>query len=242
MNMAVGQSVSFVPQSRGVAPGYDEYGLRPTNPWINSDDKYTPWSFSVVSKIFEQFPHVDWIVGFNSHWNCDGAMTNAWRQPKNIYDFLLGNYNWIQQESVFWRRRLWEKTGGKLNDGYRLMVDGELWTRFFLHSELYSVDCILAGYRIHSGNRAVKFQSECVAEMQRAIESMRTQCPENTLVIFNKLRHLQTIERSPILGNLPIQYLLHKTVWRKLYEQLSYKRIHHCDGQWTEGSLPWSIH
>jgi glycosyltransferase involved in cell wall biosynthesis len=80
--------------------------------WINSDDKYTPWSFKVVSEIFTQFPHVMWIVGFNSWWNSDGAMTGAARIQKKIYDYLLGNYAWIQQESVFWRRSLWDKVGG----------------------------------------------------------------------------------------------------------------------------------
>ena len=29
-----------------------------------------------------------------------------------IYDYLPGDYAWIQQESVFWRRSLWEKQVG----------------------------------------------------------------------------------------------------------------------------------
>ncbi len=105
--------------------------------WINSDDMYTPWAFETVAEIFLSFPHVMWIVGFNSWWNSAGAMTHASRGPKNIFDYLLGRYAWIQQESVFWRRSLWEKAGGYVNQEYELMVDGELWTRFFLHEPLY---------------------------------------------------------------------------------------------------------
>ena len=77
--------------------------------WINSDDKYTPWSLEVIAEIFTLFPHVDWIVGYNSWWNEKGAMTSASRVHKNAVDFLLGNYKWVQQESVFWRRSLWER-------------------------------------------------------------------------------------------------------------------------------------
>ena len=33
----------------------------------------------------------------------------------NLYDVLAGNYRWIQQESVFWRRGLWERAGGGLD-------------------------------------------------------------------------------------------------------------------------------
>jgi glycosyltransferase involved in cell wall biosynthesis len=210
--------------------------------WINSDDKYTPWAFDAASDIFEQFPDVDWIVGFNSYWNIHGAMTYAWRQPKNIYDYLLGNLSWVQQESVFWRRSLWEKSGGKLNQDYRLAVDGELWTRFFLHAELYSVDCVLAGYRIHSDNRAIQFHEECVLEMKTAIAEMSKHCSGDTLETYKKLRRLQRLEKIPILRHVPIQYLLHQSIWSELYESLGYKRIVFTDGKWIEDKLPWSIH
>jgi glycosyltransferase involved in cell wall biosynthesis len=158
--------------------------------WINSDDKYTPWSFQVVSEIFLNFPHVMWIVGFTSAWNSAGAMTTASRCPKNIYDFLTGNYAWIQQESVFWRRELWEKSGGYINQEYKFMVDGELWTRFFLHAELYSVDCIISGYRVHSHNRALQNYSECMKEIEHAIACMRDKCSES--IIKNSARLKKT--------------------------------------------------
>jgi len=113
--------------------------------WINSDDKYTPWSLEVIAEIFTLFPHVGWIVGYNSWYNEKGVMTSASRVPKNAVDFLLGNYKWVQQGSVFWRRSLWEKARGFINEDYKFMVDGELWARFFHYSDLYSVDCILSG-------------------------------------------------------------------------------------------------
>ena len=155
--------------------------------WINSDDKYTPWSFRSVAEIFTQFPHVTWISGFNTLWSSTGAMISVNRRPKNIYDYLLGKFEWIQQESVFWRRSLWEKAGGYINQQYSLMVDGELWTRFFLHADLYSVDCVLAGYRMHPANRAHMNYDDCIMEMKQAIEVMRKNCPQNIINNFNSL-------------------------------------------------------
>ena len=75
--------------------------------WINSDDMMTPWSLFAIADIFSTFPHVNWIQGFTSTWNVHGYMTSASRNPINIYDYLFGNYRWIQQESTFWRRTLW---------------------------------------------------------------------------------------------------------------------------------------
>jgi Glycosyl transferase family 2 len=94
--------------------------------WINSDDKYLPWTFRTVADIFEQHHDINGITGINAWWNDKGAMIEAGNVYKNIFDFLAGNFTWIQQESVFWRRSLWNKAGGFINEDYRLMVDGEL--------------------------------------------------------------------------------------------------------------------
>ncbi len=74
---------------------------------------------------------------------------------------------------MFWRRALWNKAGAHINEDYRFMVDGELWTRFFLQTELWHATCALGGYRRHRANRAAHHQHECQDEMIRAIETMQ---------------------------------------------------------------------
>jgi hypothetical protein len=64
--------------------------------------------------------------------------------------FPGGANKYIQQESTFWRRSLWEKAGGELNASYRDVGDFDLWVRFFRHARLYSVDALIGGYRFHS--------------------------------------------------------------------------------------------
>lgn len=209
--------------------------------WINSDDKYTPWAFSVVADIFTQFPHVSWIVGFNAWWNENGVMTTARRWPKNIHDYSLGNYQWIQQESVFWRRSLWDKAGSRINTDYRLMVDGELWSRFFLHDELYSVDCILGGYRIHSSNRANLQLDSCSSEMEQIIENMMSKCPAELIEIQKSLRFAQKIQGLPGFRHLPVSELFKNLLSPSAFQKASYKNIHFLDGSWKERTLPFSV-
>jgi glycosyltransferase involved in cell wall biosynthesis len=141
--------------------------------WLNSDDKYLPWTLQTVADIFNQHPDVNWITGTQAWWNDRGAMLGTDNVYRDVRDFLTGNFRWIQQESVFWRRSLWIKAGGFINEDYRLMVDGELWTRFFLHDSLWHATCVLSGYRLHRGNRARMFDDDCEAEMSRAISAMR---------------------------------------------------------------------
>lgn len=149
--------------------------------WINSDDMYLPWTLNCVADIFASHPDVDWIVGTNAWWNAKGFLTHSHNVYKNIHDYLRGDYAWIQQESVFWRRRLWDRAGGRISTDYRLMVDGELWTRFFLNAELVHVHTLLGGYRAHGENRAARHLDDCHAEMRRAIGVMRETIVEHRL-------------------------------------------------------------
>jgi glycosyltransferase involved in cell wall biosynthesis len=208
--------------------------------WLNSDDKYYPWTLRAVAEIFSTFPEVNWIVGFNSWWNDKGVATNAKRVPKNIYDFLIGDFDWIQQESVFWRRGLWEKAGGQINENYKLMVDGELWTRFFLHDDLYIVDCLLGGYRSHGTNRAHLNYEQCLEEMRTAIAIMKDKCPDEVISNYNDIIKAKKLKANKIL-NMPIIGKLIRGEISKTKAKLSYPYIHYRNGNWTKANLPFGI-
>ncbi|WP_211204029.1 glycosyltransferase family 2 protein [Chloroherpeton thalassium] len=201
--------------------------------WLNSDDKYLPWTFQTVNKIFSDFPHVNWIVGFNAWWNDKGVLTSAKRVPKNIYDFLIGRYGWIQQESVFWRRNLWEKAGGYISENVGLMVDGELWTRFFLHDELYTVDCILSGYREHADNRAKMRMDMCDLEMKQYIGIMYNKCNESIKNKYTLVNKLYRLANHKVLRLFLFDFFLKKI---NGYYNLSYKNIFYCE-EWRERKL-----
>ena len=156
--------------------------------WINSDDMYLPGCFTAISQIFETFPDVAWITGFSSVWNTFGSVTHVESQHKNVYDFMNGNYGWIQQESTFWRRSLWEKAGNYINQDLRFAVDGDLWTRFFLYEKLVSVSCGFGGYRYHGKNRAFENGGSVIAETENAIQNMMSLIDQSRLQLLEKTR------------------------------------------------------
>jgi hypothetical protein len=145
--------------------------------FINSDDKFCPWAFSVVAEIFEKFPQVEWLTTlFPILWDAQGRATHC-RGTEGFSQegFLRGQYlpgnngayatHWIQQESTFWRRSLWEKAGGRVESG-QVAGDFELWTRFFQIADLYGVSTPLGGFRIHgdqiTSNQLAKYRAACV--------------------------------------------------------------------------------
>ncbi|MCH7686389.1 MAG: glycosyltransferase, partial [Planctomycetes bacterium] len=60
--------------------------------WINSDDKYTPWAFSVVAEIFLTFPEIEWITTlYPLTWDAAGrAVACGQRTGYTITAFLKG--------------------------------------------------------------------------------------------------------------------------------------------------------
>lgn len=141
--------------------------------WINADDILMPWTFSVVAQIFDEFPDIEWITGSPAFLNESGQLTRIqWNLPAYPRSFIangwyqrnLGAY--LQQESMFWRRSLWDRAGG-LDTSHSLAADFDLWTRFAKHAELTPVDIPLAAFRERSDARssagADKYEAEVAA-------------------------------------------------------------------------------
>jgi hypothetical protein len=118
--------------------------------WINSSDMYYPWTLETVAEVFSQFPQVEWIVGTTSIFDRRGRPRMVTSAPGvNVFDILAGDYRCIQQESVFWRRALWNRAGGRLDQALTCAADLDLWLRFFRLAPLYHVETVLGGFRVH---------------------------------------------------------------------------------------------
>ena len=211
--------------------------------WINSDDKYMPWTFSVIGEIFATCQDVHWLVGRSGFWDLPGRLVQVRTKYKSLYDYLLGDYQWIQQESVFFSKDLWQRAGGKINTDYHLMVDGELWCRFFSHESIWQLSVILSGYRSHGQNRAVLHWDDVQEEMKKAIEELRTTMPDEVLDIVKRLQQLRCINswllklKIPIAGQLVAQKIFHKIFKQIRYRQLFYSR----EGKWEGEFVDWQL-
>ena len=218
--------------------------------WINSDDLYMPWTLKTVAEVFTAFPEVDWIVGISSFIR-NGGIFNVDRIYKNIYDYLIGDFQWIQQESVFWRRSLWEKAGGHINEDMKLMVDGELWCRFFRHAKLHQVNTILAGYRAHENNRAFTHYDDCLMEMKTVIADLKKDLPADKKKHLKQIRRLQKMNFNIHHRNLKSartrKISTSKVITKKLFKALDEETAYHVltpnrDGSWTKSEASFFIY
>lgn len=121
--------------------------------WINSDDLYHPKAFFTVAEIFN-FEEVNWLQGNPSTFDEMGRTVAVYGVKRwSKLDYYLGDFRWIQQESVFWRKSLWEKAGKKISTEMKYAGDLELWLRFFRYEKLYVTSALLGGFRQRSQNQ-----------------------------------------------------------------------------------------
>ena len=185
-HLAYWQSCPDGGQYRAVAEGF----LHTTGEimaWINSDDKYHPLAFAKAACVFADNPAIRWLTGRMSYWNADGDLD---RVAENLPPFsrrkgLEGHFNkpYIQQESTFWRRSLWEESGSELSSSLKLAGDLELWVRFFRFASLHTVDTLLGGYRYHGLQRGITQADGYFYEACAIMEKERQACstPDSAL-------------------------------------------------------------
>lgn len=123
--------------------------------WINADDTYEQGAFDIVRKVFETYPHVSWLKGITSTIDGDGKRLGAGEAKLYHQGWLAkGIYGqeayFVEQDSVFWRRELWE-SAGPLNDAMKSAADYELWMRFAKHASLWSLNIPISNFRKREG-------------------------------------------------------------------------------------------
>ena len=158
--------------------------------WINSDDKYLPHAFKAIGEIYTQFPNVEWSMGLYTNFDREGAImggSNITRAVyKNVYSYLFNDLH-IQQESVFWRRSLWDKTGSNISEDVHYMIDTELWCRFFLHAELWHIDRVIGGYRTYGINRFHVNKNEVEEDLKSCVNRLKENLPLDKKILFNQM-------------------------------------------------------
>lgn len=133
--------------------------------WINSDDMYHSGALSIVADIFREHEEVKWLTGTNTHYDEQGRTVRTWQAKYFSHlSFLMHDYKYVQQESTFWRRSLYEKAGGVSTD-YRLAGDFDLWMRFSRYEKQYMVNALIGGFRVCEGQL-----SESIQEYSREAE------------------------------------------------------------------------
>lgn len=141
--------------------------------WLNSDDMYFPWTLRTVASIMSELPEVEWLTTLHPFtWDWHGFCLELDQVPGYSKESFLDNVGYIQQESTFWQRSLWNKAGKHISTKFKLAGDFDLWTSFYTFTELVGVTSPLGGFRKQMNQKTRQFESYCL-EKQISLECLR---------------------------------------------------------------------
>jgi glycosyltransferase involved in cell wall biosynthesis len=145
--------------------------------WLNSDDMLIQNSLFTLAGIFSNNPKIEWIQGNPCVADASGRIVYQRAQRFSKYSFYLKLYHddgiFIQQESSYWRRSLWEKAGGYISNNYKFAGDFELWIRFYKYAVQYTTTALIGAFRMRNDKNQIssKHYSDYLIECDQIIDS-----------------------------------------------------------------------
>ena len=117
--------------------------------WLNSDDMLLPGSLARVARYFAEHPEVDLVYGHRVQVDEHDLHIGSWIVPPHD-DEVLTLVDYVPQETMFWRRSLWERAGGHLDERYRFTLDWEVLLRFrAAGARMVRLPLLLGAFRVH---------------------------------------------------------------------------------------------
>jgi glycosyltransferase involved in cell wall biosynthesis len=140
--------------------------------YLNADDCLTSsHTITQVVRYFENNPAVDVVCGQRYFVNREGEYLS--RDPyRQFSGQALKSSNPIAQEATFWRRGIYEKAGGYIDQNYHCALDYELWLRMLLHgAEFLSVPEVWGLFRSYPEQKTTAlWKSVVMPEVERIQE------------------------------------------------------------------------
>ncbi|HEY4194323.1 MAG TPA: glycosyltransferase family 2 protein [Mucilaginibacter sp.] len=127
--------------------------------WLNSDDMLHTLSLFTIGQVFGDFPEIKWLQGIPNTVDEDDRIvhTAAVYDVDKLFFYQKKHVDakiYIQQESTFWRRDLWQKAGDHISTDYKFAGDFELWIRFFQFEKLHNIYAFTGSFRLSKSGQA----------------------------------------------------------------------------------------
>jgi carbamoyltransferase len=121
--------------------------------YLNSDDLLLPGSLNYVAAFFRSNPDVDVVYGHRVVIDPEGKEVGRWILPAHSDQMLIWA-DYVPQETMFWRRRIWDRAGGRIDDAFQFALDWDLLLRFReAGAKFVRLPRFLGAFRVHSSQK-----------------------------------------------------------------------------------------
>ena len=139
--------------------------------YLNSDDILLPGSLHYVASYFAQRPDVDVVYGHRVIIDAAGNEIGRFVLPRHS-DRMLAWADYVPQETMFWRKRIWDRAGGAIDESFQFAMDWDLLLRFReAGAKFVRLPRFLGAFRVHD---AQKTQTLIATTGEREMARLRT--------------------------------------------------------------------
>jgi glycosyltransferase involved in cell wall biosynthesis len=139
--------------------------------YLNSDDLLLPGALHEVATAFARHPEVDVVYGHRIVIDEEDREIGRWVLPIHD-DAVLSWADYVPQETLFWRRRIWERVGARMDESFRFALDWDLLLRFRdAGARFLRLARFLGCFRVHAAQKtSSQMEERGVFEMARLRE------------------------------------------------------------------------
>jgi FkbM family methyltransferase len=183
--------------------------------WLNSDDLLLPGALTYVGAYLAEHPEVDVVYGNRLLIDDNDSEIGAWILPPHD-DIALTLADFVPQETLFWRRRIWDAVGGRLDPSFGYAMDWDLLLRFQdAGARMVRLPRFIGAFRIHDEQKTTA--SLRLGELEMAVLRERVfGRPVPVGEVSDRLRpylrrHVAYHVRQRIVDRVPLRRVLVET-------------------------------
>jgi len=131
--------------------------------YLNSDDLLAPGTVSRVVRFFDRNPRVDAVYSNRVVIDKDDRVVSSWLLPPHS-DYLISRWDFLPQETCFWRRRLFERAGN-VDPSMAFALDYDLFVRYMQAGQFARLNAFLGAFRRHDASKTVA-QNDTIGKVE----------------------------------------------------------------------------
>jgi hypothetical protein len=173
--------------------------------FLNSDDLLLPGSLAYVARYFARHPDVDVVYGHRVLIDQHDRQVGVWLIPARAERVLRWG-DCIPQETLFWRRRIWEAAGARMDESFSFALDWDLLLRFSeAGARMKRVPRFLGAFRLHTQQK----NSVLLDAGERESAALRTRANSHTVSPHVAHAHMQ-----PLILRHVLLHTVNRAWWR----------------------------
>ena len=241
-------------QSSAINKGF-AHGTGEILTWLNSDDQFAPGALMAMAVAFQLNPEADLVAGvaevFKKGKVIERHLTCCPDGPLDFNELLDIESRWtagqfFYQPEVFFTRKIWEKSGGYVDENLHYSMDYDLWVRFAISgAKLHVIGTQIALFRVHENQKTNFDKKNFLDELMQCRDNYRLKNIGQADGAYTPPVNKKTL-RIALLNDIGFEYgagIAHLRIGQALvqagHEVAAFSAYHDCLPQ-NSKSTPWT--